>query len=82
MVLKEDALRNIRLAFNVAEEQLDIPQLLDSSDINKGLADERSVMTYLSMIRRSFEQKTSASGSVAKTPRQKDITVCFQVFEW
>ena len=66
MVIQEDGLRNIRLAFNVAEEQLEIPQLLDSSDISKGLADERSVMTYLSMIRRAFEQRTSGP---SKTPR-------------
>merc|ERR1712137_796935 len=67
----EDGLRNIRLAFNIAEEQLDVPQLLDSSDISKGLADERSVMTYLSMIRRAFEQRTSTSTGFSATPRSK-----------
>merc|ERR1712137_1217406 len=54
---KGDGVKNLRLAFHIAEEQLEIPQLLDASDISKGLTDERSVMTYVSMIRRAYEQK-------------------------
>lgn len=56
-------MQNLSLAFNLFEERLEIPQLLDSSDVSNGLVDERSVMTYLSMINRAFENKGKISVS-------------------
>merc|ERR1711874_819472 len=67
----DDGIRNVRLAFNIAEEQLEIPQLLDPSDITKGLADERSVMTYLSMIKKAFDHRTT--GGVVKMKQDFSI---------
>ena len=46
---------------------MDIPQLLDPSDVSKGITDERSVMTYVSMIRRAYEQKDNG-GLYKMTP--------------
>ena len=46
------------MAFSLAEEHMDVPQLLDATDIINGLVDERSLMTYISLIHRAFEQKT------------------------
>lgn len=37
-------------------------------------------MTYLSMIRRAFEQKTSTSATVVKTPRAKEINAAVIYF--
>merc|ERR1712137_1474911 len=42
----ENKLQNLSLAFNAAEEHLDVPPLLDATDISNGLVDERSVMTF------------------------------------
>ena len=70
-IKQDDGIRNVRLAFNIAEEQLEIPQLLDPSDITKGLADERSVMTYLSMIKKAFDHRTT--GGVVKMKQDFSI---------
>merc|ERR1712110_512328 len=69
---KEDGVKNLRLAFHIAEEHLEIPQLLDASDIFKGLTDERSVMTYVSMIRRAYEQKDHG-GLFKVTPSLSEV---------
>merc|ERR1712137_897210 len=53
----ENKMQNLNLAFNLLEERLDIPPLLDAADVSNGLVDERSVMTYLSMINRAYSEK-------------------------
>ena len=59
-------MQNLGLAFDLLEERLEIPQLLDASDVSNGLVDERSVMTYLSMINRAFQKpKSGAAATVA-----------------
>jgi len=46
---KNNAAYNLQLAFDVAEQQLGIPKLLDVEDLlNTPRPDERSVMTYIS----------------------------------
>lgn len=46
---KNDAAKNLELAFNVAENSLGIPRLLDVVDITDSpKPDERSIMTYVS----------------------------------
>eukprot|EP00457_Paulinella_chromatophora_P001834 gb/GEZN01001836.1/.p1 GENE.gb/GEZN01001836.1/~~gb/GEZN01001836.1/.p1 ORF type:complete len:524 (+),score=106.44 gb/GEZN01001836.1/:257-1828(+) len=44
---KDNNVENLELAFRIAEEELNIPRLLDVEDL-KELPDERSVMTYVS----------------------------------
>jgi len=46
---KNDAAKNLELAFDVAEKHLGIPRLLDVEDLtNVAKPDERSIMTYVS----------------------------------
>lgn len=46
---KDNAAYNLQLAFDVAEDKLGIPKLLDVEDLlNTARPDERSVMTYIS----------------------------------
>lgn len=46
---KDDPAKNLQLAFDVAEEKLGIPKLLDVEDLTDvARPDERSVMTYVS----------------------------------
>ncbi|VDI28102.1 Hypothetical predicted protein [Mytilus galloprovincialis] len=46
---KENPLKNLNIAFNVAEQHLDIPKLLDPKDIiEPDKPDEKSIMTYIS----------------------------------
>eukprot|EP00121_Abeoforma_whisleri_P000366 Awhi_evm1s326 len=59
--LSDDPRDNLNLAFKVAEEHLDIPQMLDADDmLATSRPDERSVMTYVAMYYHCFagSQKT------------------------
>ena len=52
---KSDRHGNTRLAFQVAAEHLQIPQLLEVEDLcDKGQPDERSVMTYIASFFHAF----------------------------
>ncbi|KZS93628.1 actinin-like protein [Sistotremastrum niveocremeum HHB9708] len=52
---------NTQLAFKVAEEHLDIPQLLEVEDLcGKGAPDERSVMTYIASFFHAFSSMDQA----------------------
>ena len=48
---------NLELAFSVAEKNMNIPKLLDSSDLLEGDPDERSVQLYVSMFFHAFASK-------------------------
>lgn len=60
-----DSVQNLRLAFNLGEEQFDIPKLLDSADVANNRVDERSVMTYVSLWHKACLEKAKP-----KTRRQ------------
>lgn len=62
-----NAAENLENAFKIAEEQLDIPRLLDVEDLTQVVRpDERSVMTYVSEFFHRF-----ASESVKETAAQR-----------
>eukprot|EP00126_Sphaerothecum_destruens_P015255 Sdes_comp9192_c0_seq1m664 len=67
---KDEPLKNLNLAFQVAESKLDISKLLDAEDmISTAKPDERSVMTYVASYYHYFSQfaKTeTAARRVAK----------------
>ncbi|XP_077667985.1 alpha-actinin-2 isoform X13 [Eretmochelys imbricata] len=52
---KDDPLRNINLAMEIAEKHLDIPKMLDAEDVvNTASPDERAIMTYVSCYYHAF----------------------------
>lgn len=68
---------NLQLAFDVAEKQLDIPQLLDADDIiNSVKPDDKSIMTYVAYYWKKFASSNKAQKSARKIQRvaknQKD----------
>mmetsp|Transcript_20271 Transcript_20271/g.77596 ORF Transcript_20271/g.77596 Transcript_20271/m.77596 type:complete len:564 (-) Transcript_20271:46-1737(-) len=69
---KRDAAHNLTLAFDLLEDALDIPSLLDPADISQGLADERSVMTYISMINRAFLARRGGAPASSQTEAERD----------
>ncbi|PCH39917.1 hypothetical protein WOLCODRAFT_136560 [Wolfiporia cocos MD-104 SS10] len=58
---KSDRYRNTQLAFDVAEEHLGIPQLLEVADLcDNAHPDERSVMTYIASYFHAFSSMDQA----------------------
>ena len=52
---KDDPLHNLNLAFEIAEKHLDIPKMLDASEmVEMAKPDERAVMTYVSCYYHAF----------------------------
>jgi len=66
-------MQNLNLAFGLIEERMEIPQLLDAADISNGLVDERSVMTYLSMIHAAFTNRPE--GKPVETKRESNDAI-------
>jgi len=67
---KTDSKANLELAFSIAETHLDIPRLLDTSDLlDVARPDERSVMTYVSEYFHAFSKgnlRNKAAGKLQK----------------
>jgi hypothetical protein len=66
---KNNARKNLELAFDIAERELGIPRLLDVEDLTETHPDERSVMTYVSEYFHCFAslgQKENAARRVKK----------------
>ncbi|VDI73655.1 actinin alpha [Mytilus galloprovincialis] len=67
---QENPLENLNTAFNVAEQHLDIPRMLDPEDmVNSVKPDERSVMTYVSAYYHAFsgaQQAETAANRICK----------------
>lgn len=58
---KEDPYRNLNYAFEVAEQHLDIPKMLDAEDMVQNVKpDERAVMTYVSCYYHAFSSSQAA----------------------
>ena len=61
----KNALQNITNAMNLAEENLDIPQVMQPKDLAVEKPDERSVMTYISYFRHLSVGQNSRPGTVS-----------------
>jgi len=70
---KENAIANLNQAFNLADERLSIPKLMDAEDLVQ-YADEKSVMTYVSFFWKAFaasSKSTQAGRRIAKALTRK-----------
>lgn len=67
---KDNPIENLNTAFDVAEQHLDIPRMLDPEDmVNSAKPDERSVMTYVSAYYHAFsgaQQAETAANRICK----------------
>ncbi|XP_067680052.1 alpha-actinin, sarcomeric-like isoform X2 [Haliotis asinina] len=67
---KDNPLQNLNTAFDVAEQHLDIPRMLDPEDmVNSVKPDERSVMAYVSCYYHAFsgaQQAETAANRICK----------------
>ena len=61
----KNALQNITNAMNLAEENLDIPQVMQPKDLAVEKPDERSVMTYISYFRHLSVGQNSRPGTIS-----------------
>lgn len=72
---KENKAENLRLAFEVAEKNFDIPQLLDVEDIvDVPKPDERSVMTYIAQFYHYFSANRKNEIAGRRIGKLVDIT--------
>jgi len=61
---KDDKAGNLQLAFDIAEKELDIPKMLDVSDmLDVPKPDERSVMTYVAQYYHHFSASRKAENA-------------------
>eukprot|EP01096_Ripella_sp_DP13-Kostka_P018287 TRINITY_DN984_c0_g1_i1.p1 TRINITY_DN984_c0_g1~~TRINITY_DN984_c0_g1_i1.p1 ORF type:complete len:550 (-),score=301.89 TRINITY_DN984_c0_g1_i1:306-1955(-) len=54
----KDAVKNLSLAFSLGQDEYNIAKLLDPADVSSGRADERSIITYISLWHKAFDDKT------------------------
>ncbi|XP_014664565.1 PREDICTED: alpha-actinin, sarcomeric-like isoform X1 [Priapulus caudatus] len=71
---KDQPYENLNLAFDIADEHLDIPKMLDAEDmVNTVKPDERAVMTYVSCYYHAFAGAQKAEQAASRICRVMDI---------
>ncbi|XP_073248143.1 alpha-actinin-1-like [Porites lutea] len=71
---KENPLENLNYAFDVAEQHLDIPKMLDAEDmVNQEKPDERAVMTYVSSYYHAFTSSQKADTAAKRIGKVLNI---------
>jgi myosin heavy subunit len=70
---RDEKLRNLTHAFEVAEKSMNIPQLLDAADLLEGDPDERSVQLYVSLFFHAFSLKKEKEEMEAATSKLEDL---------
>lgn len=71
---RDDPMTNLNLAFDIAEQHLDIPKMLDAEDlIEVAKPDERAVMTYVSCYYHAFSGQQKAETAANRILKVLDI---------
>lgn len=71
---RDDPMTNLNLAFNIAEEHLDIPKMLDAEDlVEVAKPDERSIMTYVAAFYHAFAGDQKAETAANRILKVLDI---------
>ncbi|EFA82688.1 alpha actinin [Heterostelium album PN500] len=76
---KEDKAGNLQLAFDIAERELDIPKMLDVSDmLDVPKPDERSVMTYVAQYYHHFASSRKAESAGKQVSKVLDFIMSIE----
>lgn len=71
---KDDPMYNLNYAFDVAEQHLDIPKMLDAADmVNEMKPDERAVMTYVSCYYHAFSSSQQAETAAKRITKALNV---------
>ncbi|CAH8506460.1 unnamed protein product [Heterobilharzia americana] len=71
---------NLEYAFNVAEQRLGIPRLLDAEDVDVDKPDERSIITYVAQFILAANSNPP-KGNVEKTEAEKERVLLINIKE-
>ncbi|KAL7059515.1 hypothetical protein AAHC03_013256 [Spirometra sp. Aus1] len=70
-----EPIKNLRIAFQTAEQCFDVPQLLDPQDVNVERPDERSVMTYVSSLYHVLNKKRNQDKNAHRVGKTINQTI-------
>jgi len=75
---EDNAVDNLNKAFEIAEQHLDIPKMLDAEElVNQTKPDERAVMTYVSSYYHAFQKMHAMETAAKRITRALDVDRAF-----
>jgi len=68
---RNNVIKNLEMAFDIAEKELGIPKVLDAQDVASSLPDEQSIMTYVSFFPIYYNNKKKREEEIRQHELQK-----------
>jgi hypothetical protein len=84
---KRSNVENLRLAFDFAESEFGVERLLEPEDVDNESVDERSVMTYVSMLFNAIPHVPPHPGEIKLDAQKKQLLeeyslICRSLMRW